>query len=881
MKTHKRFIVILAMLAIAFAGIPPTIVFADGEDLIVVKRDELGIVNGSVGATEYSETGMISNGLGNFQIQTYRHPTDGTIEEEIQFFFTISDSSSNAGDEIRIFFDIDHDHSVSTQDRGIYIRRTSTDVMITNVNLTGPTSDLDSLDASQSQIDNNPGNWTAEVKLKASDLDLNFIPSLMGIFVEAKDVDAGVTTTGKYPIGAIKIDMETWANLKTRYALEYVLLLDQSGSMLRDFDGSYPPVTSERWSSAKAATDIFTQIYYAFRSDEDSASNPYFLDQIGLATYYWDDSEPSGSEDKSTEVKALDPLVDITVDGYVDSAPAPAVPVFGQHTPIKRGVNTAFEMLGSGNAEKIVILLSDGIHDRPTSNYDEYLYVFPSGTGASDFQINTVALGPDGSVGTQLLDDIKDDFSGFGGSYTSSLHKKDLIAAFAENLFSHLYLNRTEVDPAGHFIVDEREPRLLVMLVWHSTTAGERGFRILKSDSVIIDTSHPSYHHYKNAALEYEIAYYVIDFPAPSGTWQTIETGSTSPAVGDNNFALFDPTVYTFFSVAQTGEDFILKAALREDGTPITDSDTDVTVDIAKPDEGLGTYTSTAQQNCTFEITEIEGAQEYRPLSWAFREIQRFLSGLFSAKTMMTTETPKPILPTYEEGVEAQPFALPPAVRTEAAAVEPLPPHFAKVQELFQKCGKDGLDRSTITLQLYDDGTHGDEDKDDGIFTLLFDDTQHEGTYMFYFTASGTSPTGSDFSRVRTLSAHKSVAADPAQTEFVFIELYEEGYFAFTQYYVLPRDQNGEYLGPGHVSEIEFSTTGGEWQTQVLDHNNGWYSRVLRYDTRKAEPFVSPVIQGQTIYLPWLAFLYLFLLLILILLLILFWRWIRRRRSGS
>ena len=52
-----------------------------------------------------------------------------------------------------------------------------------------------------------------------------------------------------------------------------------------------------------------------------------------------------------------------------------------------------------------------------------------------------------------------------------------------------------------------------------------------------------------------------------------------------------------------------------------------------------------------------------------------------------------------------------------------------------------------VTLSLYDDGTHGDANSGDGIFTNQFSDTLKDGTYSFYVRVSGSTGAGNKFER--------------------------------------------------------------------------------------------------------------------------------------
>ncbi len=322
----------------------------------------------------------------------------------------------------------------------------------------------------------------------------------------------------------------------------------------------------------------------------------------------------------------------------------------------------------------------------------------------------------------------------------------------------------------------------------------DRGIKVKRQPAAV----KPGYHHFRNTTLDYEIAYYLVNEPSPTGTWQTISTATLSAEVGDNTFALFDPTVYAFFSAVESGDAFTLKAVLKENGQPITGPGATVVVDVSKPEEGLGTYASTAQRDCTF--------------------------------------TP----PVFDPA----PASAQPATATGQG--EALPPLFAKVRELLGFCDKEGLERSHLSgLPLYDDGTHGDELAGDGIHTLRFEDTWREGTYTFAFEASGSAPSGSSFSRQRTLSIHRSVDVVAETTELNFVELPRPGGGRLLVYYIIPRGSEGQYLGPGHVDQIDFLTADGDWLTAMIDHQNGVYSRMLGLEAGQRRPVVTAVAQGK------------------------------------
>ena len=176
-----------------------------------------------------------------------------------------------------------------------------------------------------------------------------------------------------------------------------------------------------------------------------------------------------------------------------------------------------------------------------------------------------------------------------------------------------------------------------------------------------------------------------------------------------------------------------------------------------------------------------------------------------------------------------------------------IPQHIQKVQRLFRLCDKAGLDRSVVRgQQLYDDGTHGDAVENDGIFTFRYTDTDIEGTYTFNFSASGSAPSGSDFSRIKTLSKHKSIEPAPGPSKLDFVGLTLDGNVRSIEVYTILRNRFGGYLGPGHGPLIQFENErGGKFTGPVRDYNNGVYSRVLVYDESKERPKVQVRVRDR------------------------------------
>ena len=133
------------------------------------------------------------------------------------------------------------------------------------------------------------------------------------------------------------------------------------------------------------------------------------------------------------------------------------------------------------------------------------------------------------------------------------------------------------------------------------------------------------------------------------------------------------------------------------------------------------------------------------------------------------------------------------------------------------------------TFMLYDDGTHGDLKAADKIYAYLFADTKTPGTYAVDITATGDTSMGQPFRRQRLMQRHVEVAVDKASSE---IQLNRLGTAppAFIDYRLTltPKDNWGNFLGPGHSERIAFFIKQAIWLSGVEDHLNGRYSQRFR-----------------------------------------------------
>jgi hypothetical protein len=778
----------------------------------------------------------------------------------IYLLITVTGGNYQASDRIRIFFDPLHNHATTTDDIEFRIVRDTggspahTKVVGGVESAWNPATLGSTLGTS-----NAAGSWTAELKLTAAELGLSDLPPILGFGIQAEDQPNDDLAT--WPANFDNTNPATsWANLKTRFPIEYVLTLDRSGSM----------VDQDKWTNAKKATNFLANTMAILRDPT------YFDDKLGVVTFTthtYPSYDCNTSADATVVAKPLSSLGAFPLGNYADAAPGVGSPE--NCTPIGRGLDAAFTTLGTSSTaefQRVALLMSDGIHNTPSSQaplLPAYLSYQPCGgawgaCSSSVIQVNTVALGQDSGVDTALLDQIKTYFAGnLGATYNITTDVELLKQSFIDSLDNLFQMNLAAAGASGaEFTVDPNNRKLIVILSW-TTPASAVNFtlqRKVNSGDPWIDVSCNT-----SAAESVAVGYAICAVNEPvAGTWRAVD-GTKNPLVTANRqFVVLDLNLRARFAVDQvvhgTGEDIVLTADLKQAGVAITNSPpthpVKVTVTIAKPDEGFGTFVSTHDPaGCKQILPQLPGA------------------------ILVATQTPSAASAPAATGTTTRVArAVAGTTPGSTATGDPKGARFALMDQLLRACNKTGLNRSDTALELYDDGTHGDVTANDGVYTLRFTNTQFEGSYDFDFKAAGTTAAGDKFTRVKRTAVYTRVHVDPGATTFGSQLLGQVGNLVTTVYYVTPRDRFGGYLGPGYSDQVQFTASRGQWLGAVVDYNNGIYARTLRYDRSQGEPVVTPVVQGQVVgaafpRIPWWLCLLIIVILIMIIILLL----LRRR----
>ncbi len=171
---------------------------------------------------------------------------------------------------------------------------------------------------------------------------------------------------------------------------------------------------------------------------------------------------------------------------------------------------------------------------------------------------------------------------------------------------------------------------------------------------------------------------------------------------------------------------------------------------------------------------------------------------------------------------------------------DPIPGRYALAEYHFNRCEKDGLDQDTLPgLKLYDDGSHGDSIANDGMYGLSYANTDLEGSYTFRFHVRGTTSDGLKFSRTRMLSQFVGILPDEDNSEVTSLSGSVIDGWQVLSVYFLPRDQKGNYVGPGFAHRYKVTIQGGNLDGSLQDLNNGTYLQQVRYSENGRKPTVT------------------------------------------
>ncbi|MFN3241099.1 MAG: vWA domain-containing protein [Planctomycetota bacterium] len=593
-----------------------------------------------------------------------------------------------------------------------------------------------------------------------------------------------------------------------------LLVIDRSGSM----SGSLPGVTpggSTKWEEAKAAAHLWTDFMLAFRSGDGH--------RMGIVTFEhgtcgWGTQSASGEVDlRIPPPGALAPLSTFDLDALDLGEPASC-------TPIGESLVFAMDKLlaesPNQDERRVIVLLTDGYQNSgtvtikstpPASGVTTWASERTQGARqiiSNNLDLYTIAVGQE--TEEDLLNDLPNDPVGGAGFYHLTNDSSDLLETYAAMLGNSLDAeslsptntpaetdpgSATETADAKYVQVNQGETRLAVAMVRSDSSFKARlAYRDQGSSGPFTPIgSGPDvviHERLRHTMAIINLSGLFADPAEPAKEWRLqLRTDSgTSQILDGKVVAMVDLHVKAQVSFDRssyrTGEPIQLQCSLSAGARPLPDAE--VTVEVAAPGEGLGTFLAT-------------NSGRYKPVD--------------------------------QDGDVKPPKQLMFSTLLKSLQL----PGLAVVNPVFA----DGTNR------LHDDGAHGDGAADDGVYANSIAATDKEGTYRFRIRVRGEVSPNNRFDRLFVRSTWVGVRTDVAASPVTMVTLPAPGPgLVAIQVLVTPKSATGELVGPFRADEVTFQSSAGSWQGQVESRLDGSYSYVLHYPEGQ-QPVVQVTVGDQ------------------------------------
>lgn len=634
-----------------------------------------------------------------------------------------------------------------------------------------------------------------------------------------------------------------------------LLLLDRSGSMGRSLPEATTPVS--RWDAAVRAAHAWLDLFFAFRGGPQQ--------KVGILTF---EHDPCGwgVAAASDDITLRNPASGAVATSLADVstlANLSSLTLGGPQscTPIGDALEKAFQVLNgptppsAATEHCTIVLLTDGFENSgfttiqnalvpgstktfagnvrtayPAVNQNLSLYTFAVGTGVDEDTLNNlpslIGSGSNSGGYYRLTRDTAEILPVLAQMIGDSIEAQDLGAAIGVNMAT--------------FVSNTGERKIAVIVPWANVTdtlrvshraVGGTIWNILPTGAgtgtqIFQRTTHGMA--VVDLAPALELA---PGSPVPAQEWKVERLVAGAPAAIESVLAMVDLhlKIEVDFDQAEyrTNEPIVVRARVRKGNQPVKNAN--ITVQLDAPGQGLGTFLAV---NGGKRFGSVPISQLGQVATTAHRFDGDKLNGMSVAVGNLggpsAGDTPSLKGLLFRGLLAEQQLADLPLVTP--------PPLFS-----------DG------TSRLFDDGAHQDGPADDGDYANVFVRTYAEGTYTFRVRATGTLDDGSPFQRVVTISKWVGIKPAPSTSPVTLEALASPGPGLFAAWVqVQPKDLRGEYLGPFREAEVEFQTSAGYFEGEIIGTTDGIYRRKLRY--KEGEMPVVQVTAAGTPLKPILTF---------------------------
>ncbi|MCB0582216.1 MAG: VWA domain-containing protein [Phaeodactylibacter sp.] len=564
-----------------------------------------------------------------------------------------------------------------------------------------------------------------------------------------------------------------------------VALFDVSGSMSWNHDGETGvPIEQQRLTLAKNAAFPFLYML------NDHLENEVSLGVANFPLLPWNNANGCVGQ-ASLPMARLGPghfqeAVDVVAGLFPDG-----------NTPLIAGVDAAANMFGA-ETHKAIVLLSDGYHNCPGEagvDGSEFSALIDN-LAAKEARVYTIGFGRPSDVDHPFLEALASETGGDFYDVTQPGFDPEtwdpataLDATYATILAEGLGLEMP-LDPLGVVGAGEQkihklgispyDKKLSFFLSWATPGAERLGLTIRSSDGEPVPETHPGVE--AHPGLTYAIVTInesFLSLPGKVGAeeWEVAVDGGGLAQGQRENYqisVLSASALRMQVSLDKpayfVGDDIIFLVELREGGRPVGNVG-DVTVKITSPLEGIGNW-HVANQAPYPQIRTIPARKGREGLSFVQRK-----------EVLMVEE-----------------LNIPYPGRSEP-----------------------------VIVQLYDDGTHGDQEAEDGLYTARFAGLDKQGVYAFSFRASGAASDGSLFTRYLQFSKYVNVRISSSNSGLQIVEMPDQIADGWKRYKIIltPRDVLGNYLGPRYWGNISFTVPEGRLVGAVEDKLDGTYTQLI------------------------------------------------------
>jgi len=589
---------------------------------------------------------------------------------------------------------------------------------------------------------------------------------------------------------------------------DVVLLLDYSGSMRTDAQTtSGTPIS--KWEAAQSAANLFTRIYrdlWHTLSSTPGAADA--VNQLSTARFHWDGAD-------NTVVPALAAVSSATEVDEPDPPSANLTPI----TPaLRKGRDELLSAVsGSEWRNRILILLTDGMHNRPS---DEELsdvsadiadFTWSDGDPLPDTYLPSVELAAPASIGGEQagirihavsfaptaasdIADLQSIIDAFGGTLhaTEGEELPESSAALRETFVSLLAdvlpVELLTSSGASFAVEDGVDEAVFVVTsgtdtIAASTTSTAPGTTATEAGDLVHDTASG-------------LSFIPVTNPA-AGSWTV-----TGASAGTELFTVVDLQLRTRFGVSGrgVGKPVSVWAEVHHHGEPV--SGADIRVDLTRPGESVGTVlTNYAHSGLLARSTATATARATAAATTAM-----------TAATAATATTHKPT-PTRRQLLVA-------AERARDQA-------FQYVDD---------------ALKLVEQSPGRYEAELDGAFTA------EDGLYTFDFSAGGKTPAGAAFSRSYSTTNHLAPIPDLDKSAFTWSQGALSNNSSPWQVTVFPRTATGRPLGPGLAPSLGFKYVNAAdrkryGRPETVDQFDGSYTATLNVPRGDAPPKLGLVYE--------------------------------------